>query len=921
MSWALLLASGLVHAANYDFSSASRRPTCVGGNWTNSGLQWTCNGSFSLASGDTILTSTAMSITANAGITLLGNNSVGSSTSPVSLAATYGDITINGTSTIYGNLTALSGDVVVSNSVVTGTITTTSGNVSLSSATLNGNIATSSGGDVTIIASTVNGSISSGGILATSGGAVTGHVSASNGVTAINSTVFGGNVSASNGPISLYGGSVTGGLSSACCTITATNVAIGGGVSTTVISSSNNTITLTGCTVAGAISSSGGSGVVITNSTMTSGSITTTSVPISISGSTIGTAASPVNIVSNNAVTLTNTTVYGSVTAGSWSTALVADNSTTVYGVCSSDYSSTTKPSQYPRCTTASGTAVARFNACHNYASSTCSTAAGRLYTQRAGASFTTDIVALKADGTVDTSFNGKAVISIIAKAAAGATLDAQNCFTADASQTIDNAVTSFVSGRLTLSSSVATATPDARFRIACDATNCGASQAGVVACSADDFAIRPGSFSNVSASANADASGTSSTATPTVASGRAFSLTATASAGYNGTPKLNTTLVSAHGSATATGSVFASFASANATTGIATAASATYSEVGYFRLGVNAIYDDSFAFVDIAKGDCTGDYSNVAVSGKIGCYFGNATQTSYFGRFVPDHFSVVTASPTAACTSGIAPFTYFGQDGFATPFVLTAQNAGDGTTQNYTGSFARLDLSSWSAFGFATSAALPSGAVLSASATPPSGTWNAGAASVLAKHQISRPATAVGETAVTITARPVDKDGVTSPSAVPVQSSATPLRFGRLRLISGQGSELAPYVVRSEAQYWTGSYWQTNIADSCTSYASANVALSGTTGTTVSGVSPLANGFGSITLARPSAAGKATVCLDMASSADGCAATTPAAIDYLRGNWTSAAYTADPGATVLFGGAALNTRGNWGYLYRRESF
>jgi len=920
--WLLLVFPGLVLATNYDFLSPSGRPACSNGGWTNSGSTWSCNGSFSLASGDSIQTSAAISIVANAGISLLGNNSVGSATAAVSLSTTHGDLTASGTSTIRGNVTSQSGDVVLSDSVVYGNITTTSGDVVLSNVTLNGNISTSSGGDISIIATTVNGSITGGGTLTTSGGAVTGNVSANNGVTATNSTVFGGNISASNGSISLSGGSVTGGLSSSCCTITATNVAIGGGVSTTVISSSNNTITLIGCTVAGAISSSGGNGVVITNSTMTSGSITTIGVPIKITGSTIGSPSSQVPVTSNNNVTLSNTTVYGSVTAGTWNTALAADTSTTVYGTCSSDSNSTTKPSQYPRCTTASGTAVARFNACHNYSSSGgCSTATGRLYTQRAGTSFATDIVALKADGTLDTTFNGKAVVSIIAKTAVGATLDTQNCFTADATQVIDNATTSFVSGRLTLWPTMATAYPDARIRISCDSANCASSPTGVVACSADNFVVRPGSFSSVAASANADASGASTTATPVVGTGTGFSLTATAGAGYNGTPKIDAGRVSAHASAIATGSLMATFSSALASTGVATATGVSYSEVGYFRLGVNGVYDDSFAFVDIAKGDCTDDFSNTVVDGKIGCKFGNSTQTSYFGRFIPDHFAVSAASPTAACTSGVTPFTYFGQDGFATPFVLTAQNAGNGTTQNYTGGFARFDLTSWSSYGFATSAALPSGAVLSASETNPSGAWNAGLASVVAKHQISRPTAAVGETGVIMTARPIDKDSVTTASAMVVQSSATPLRFGRLRLISGQGSELAPYVVRSEAQYWTGSYWQTNIADSCTSYAKANVALSGTTGTAVSAVGPLANGFGSITLSKPSVAGTATVCLDMASSSDGCTAGTPASIDYLRGNWANAAYTADPSATVLFGGAALNTRGNWGYLYRRENF
>ncbi|WP_153108775.1 DUF6701 domain-containing protein [Propionivibrio limicola] len=74
--------------------------------------------------------------------------------------------------------------------------------------------------------------------------------------------------------------------------------------------------------------------------------------PITISGSTLGSSSSAVNVTGNNKVTLkTSTTIYGNVTAGNWPGALSIDDTSTVHGVCTSDSNSLINPSQYPRCT------------------------------------------------------------------------------------------------------------------------------------------------------------------------------------------------------------------------------------------------------------------------------------------------------------------------------------------------------------------------------------------------------------------------------------------------------------------------------------------------------------------------------------------------------------------------------------------
>jgi MSHA biogenesis protein MshQ len=305
-------ASAMAAAATYTMAGGSQ-PACSNGAWSLSGSTYTCSGSTSLASGDSILSGSGITLVANGGITLAGGNTIGSASVPVNLQTTYGDLISSGSGTvIYGNLAA------------------GSGLISLTSTTVNGGLAT-------------NGNIS------LSGGSVSGNVSGRNGVTTTNGTTVGGSLTATNGAVSLSGGSVGGLVTGSCCGVTTNNTNLGSGVS-----SSNNTVNITGGTIAGPISSSGGSGVVISNATMTSGSISTTSVSISISNSTIGSPSSTVNVSSNNSVTLANnTTVYGNVTADTHASALSIDSTSVVYGICQSNSNSNSNPAQYPRCAAA----------------------------------------------------------------------------------------------------------------------------------------------------------------------------------------------------------------------------------------------------------------------------------------------------------------------------------------------------------------------------------------------------------------------------------------------------------------------------------------------------------------------------------------------------------------------------------------
>jgi MSHA biogenesis protein MshQ len=361
-------------------------------------------------------------------------------------------------------------------------------------------------------------------------------------------------------------------------------------------------------------------------------------------------------------------------------------------------------------------------------------------------------------------------------------------------------------------------------------------------------------------------------------------------------------------------------FAGADPATGGATG-TFSYNEVGYFNFMANGVYDDNFSAVDSASGDCTDDFSNAVVGGKYGCKFGNAVASNYFGRFIPDHFAITLPVLTAACPSA-SPFSYFGQDGFRTAFTLTAQESGNATTQNYQGVFARLNLADYSSHGF-TAAPLPSGAVLSSSATAPTGAWSRGVASVTARHQISRPTAPAAEAMISLSAKPVDNDLVTAPV---ISLGASSFRYGRLWLGNAYGSDKTSLAVPYQTQYWNGKAFIVNTQDNCTSLNASSVVLANKQGGLGSysgpvSVSGTSSGAGNITLPAPGLAGSVDLLLVLGSggSAKNCynlTGGTTAGLAHLAGKWCGANYDRDPVARATFG-ISTDTR----KIYLRESF
>ncbi len=214
-----------------------------------------------------------------------------------------------------------------------------------------------------------------------------------------------------------------------------------------------------------------------------------------------------------------------------------------------------------------------------------------------------------------------------------------------------------------------------------------------VNACSTDAFSVRPLGVASVSSS-NATNAGTSGTPIFKAGSDN-FSLTATTAgitgspSGYTGVLKVNSSAIQVTSPMVA-GIVSGTFPAATPGTPSSTATgNFTYSEVGAFQLpGYNpdtdmssprGVFDGVATATECAtpvtpaqcdlfraatwtgvdsistKGDCiqdsyrntrdtSGTFSTNPNYGKFGCSFGLTATTSGFGRFVPDHFSLISA-------------------------------------------------------------------------------------------------------------------------------------------------------------------------------------------------------------------------------------------------------------------------------------
>ncbi|WP_066707877.1 DUF6701 domain-containing protein [Curvibacter delicatus] len=572
------------------------------------------------------------------------------------------------------------------------------------------------------------------------------------------------------------------------------------------------------------------------------------------------------------------------------------------------------------------------FNACDTAAApnATCTSSTtvtnSHITTKVAGTSFSLDLVALNAGGNRSTSYNNTVQVQLLDASNNSSALDANNCrssWTVIATLSPNPSFSPANNGLITVGPFVvAEAYRNVRVRV----SNVGGSTA--IGCSTDNFAIRPSDFLVVPTDADMATAGTTRSLTNVGATGgvlhkagQVFTVTLTArnsvgatTANYSGT----VVPVVAACSGTACPATLGSFVLGGSgfTAGVLVSNAATYSEVGSFSL---TMQDQDFAAVDApdTAASCAGRY--ICGTGDV-------------GRFIPDRLTISSPVLTAACTVS-SPFTYFGQDGFVTAFTLTAQNASGATTTNYTGTLAKFNLASYTAYGFS-AATLPAGTSLMGSATAPSGTWANGVASVSAKHLVTRTSLPVAETLLTVSAAPTDGE-VPAGTAVAV-GAATTLRYGRLRLFNAYGSERIALPMTWETQYWNGQAFIRHTQDSCTVLGAANIALdnyqsppkavppllSSSNLSTVT-VGAISAGRGTITLAPTAyATGSVDLVVNLGSagSPSNCAglsngSSSSAGLAYLSGQWCGTANDRNPTARASFGVYKSPL------IYRRENY
>ncbi|HUG22115.1 DUF6701 domain-containing protein [Piscinibacter sp.] len=567
---------------------------------------------------------------------------------------------------------------------------------------------------------------------------------------------------------------------------------------------------------------------------------------------------------------------------------------------------------------------------------------AGVIKTKVAGSAFTLAVVALNSTKTaLDTTFTGDVKVELIDTADNSGAVDASTGCRSSWTSVLSTSTVNYVAGdagRDNVGLTENNAWRDLRLRISYPATG----TATVVACSSDNFAVRPSAFANFSVSdTDWQSAGTARSLANTGASGgnvhkagRPFTVRATAvnaasatAGNYTGTP---TATVSACAGTACTATFGTLTVSLPAVAGAIDDGAATYSEVGAFSL---QLADADFASVDAPD-------SSVAER-----TISSAVLT--VGRFVPDHFDVaLLVTPTLktfnSTSCAARSFTYVGQPfGYTTAPQATVQarNASGATTALYAGALWKL-AGSGVAQTYSPLAPASPGLDVSA-ATAPSVTSNSNGTGVLATATtdtlsfVRSATTPLDPFDASISLTWSVSDG--SESAVAGNgtiATASPLvfpsiafdagaafRYGVLKLASAYGNELVNLAVGMQALYWSGNRFEAHAADHCTTLSTGIVAMGNyqrNLAACETALAPatlqLASGRGFFTLLKPGAGnnGSADVSLQLGATASGQTCTaiggapvaaTAANLPWLQGKWSGATnYDRNPSARASFG-------------------
>lgn len=586
----------------------------------------------------------------------------------------------------------------------------------------------------------------------------------------------------------------------------------------------------------------------------------------------------------------------------------------------------------------------------------------GIIKTKIAGEEFNLDVVAVNTGmNAVEAGFYGDVKVEVLGSLDPGVALDANNCpVTSTTLSTHTLTFDTADNGRKTTAiPKIADVWRNARVRITYPATG----TPSVVACSTDNFAIRPKWLVGLEArDATWKTAGTARLLDNSEAdggivhkAGRPFTLAVTAvnadgspTANYKGIPtvkSLSHTLPAfcmgnaqpkppscMNVDALSTGTW-----SGNA--GTVASQNAVYSEVGSFNL---VLEDATFASVD--HGDSNASEYTIAQAAP-----------ALVGRFVPDHFTLTGPGVEprfvtfdAACTASRS-FTYIGQPFYyesEPEIIITAHNYLGGVTQNYSDELWKLNASSVTQTytpgtgletqapeisnpGLGTAKLVVKGP-LTFTRGAPQAPFNAAIALALSVKDDSESEGVIGKPDGMPESAPhlriPDDDG----SSIAFDSGRE-FRYGRLRLSNNYGSEKLNLPIDVSTQYWDGSKFVANAADNCTRIDSDNVHFVGYTGGLNADNMPqshvlndvsMLNGQGKLILQKPTAVsskGSVEICIDLGPDPVGgfvCSAESMANQPWLQGVWSQQNQNEDPRGRAFFG----VYRGG-PVIYRREAY
>ncbi|KGK09303.1 DUF6701 domain-containing protein [Vibrio navarrensis] len=306
----VLLASFPSVARDYQLSSSATNadlPTCSSNNWQQTvagGIRtYHCaNGSVSLSSGDNITATSQAILSADAGFSLAGSNTIGSATTVVDLVSSYGSTTWQGNGNrLFGNYQAANTPVTLNNVDIQGAVTT-GGAIAIQGGSVSGDVRSNNHG-IRLENTNVQGAVFAIGNILVDGSSVSGSIETPNNALTITDSTITGSLTA-NGDIIVTRSDVSGNITTPNNALTVTDSTITGSLTANGdiivtrsdvsgnITTPNNSVTMNDANVVGSVSANGN--VVIDNTSVT-GNLTST----------------------NNQVTLNNGSyVLGDVTAG-----------------------------------------------------------------------------------------------------------------------------------------------------------------------------------------------------------------------------------------------------------------------------------------------------------------------------------------------------------------------------------------------------------------------------------------------------------------------------------------------------------------------------------------------------------------------------------------------------------------------------